>query len=233
MLYKIILSAFLIFPVFLNAQERKNDTLFLEKSTKEGSSQSVYFDTHKNSKAYNEISNFDFNEFDEQSYQSSFDYLRENNVKITKQKIILPIKKWVILHQYKNKLYAYKPCDFISHYQVSITDSVYIDYTGEGPIANKIVSQKKVNNNTYKLHLNGVFGINRILTIKLINQEKGIAIFKEQNGNDFIEYVMIDATKIKKVPLIVNRCDVHKQQEFEFDTIDFEKLYKDSIATNN
>lgn len=230
--YKMIFFALLFAPIFLNAQENKNDTLFLEKSEKYGSLQSVFLEDNRNSTYYDAISDFKFGEFDGQAYQWSLDYLKDNNLNISHKKSIVPIKKWIILHQYKNTLYAYKPCDFFTHFQVSITDSVYIDYTGEGPVANQIVSQQKINGSTYKLHLKGMYWADRMLTIKIIDKQKGIAVFKDQNGEDVMEYLMIDAAKIRQVPLIVNRCGVHKQPEFDFETIDFEKLLNNNRNAN-
>lgn len=61
---------------------------------------------------YKNLTSFEFDEFDKESYQCSIDYLKKNKINLTKQENILPANKWIIIQQYKNEFYAYYPCDF-------------------------------------------------------------------------------------------------------------------------
>ena len=109
----------------------------------------------------------------------------------------------------------------------SISDSAFIDYGGEGPMANKILSYKKVDNKTFSFVLTGVERPKRNLTIHLIDNQKGIAIFEELfDEKDKLFYLMVDATKIRQLPIIVNYCKSQKQMEFEFDIPNYNKLLK-------
>ena len=207
----------LTFPLY--GQERSNDTVFIERDSLRGTAQSIYFDSNKNSKFYDKINNWEFDKYDTANYKYSTDYLKENNPILAKSKPVIPLTKWVILKQYKGKYYAYHPCDFLFHFKVSINDTTYIEWTGEGPVANKIIEQRKINNNTYEFKLTGVYDKDRVVIIHIIDSNRGIAIFEEINkGADKKRYFMISADKIKTVPIIVNNCETYKQVELRFDS---------------
>lgn len=88
-----------------------NDTIFLYRDEIEGTSQSVFFDENPNSQFYNVIKATKSDLSDNESYQYSMNYLKENNLKLIKKKPIIPYTKWSVLKQYKGKFYAYKVCD--------------------------------------------------------------------------------------------------------------------------
>jgi hypothetical protein len=208
-------------------QQSKLDTIFIRKDSLKGVSQSIFFETNKNSKFYENITSFKFGMFDKESYDESLDYLKKNKIKLKKQKTISLSKKWITLKLYSGQFYAYYPCDFYSFYQVSVNDSTYIDWTGEGPIANKIISQKKLNDTTFEIKVTGILEQDRTITINIIDKTRGIAVFTEetvQNGKN--QFLMIMADKIKTVPFIVNNCETSKQSELKFEEPNFDKLLK-------
>lgn len=205
-------------------QTIKSDTTFIQKDSLKGFSQSIFIETNKNSIYYNGITSFTFGMFDKESYDNSLEYLKTNKIKLQKQKTVLPAKKWVTLKQYQGQFYAYYPCDFYTYFQASINDTTYIDWTGEGPIANKIVSQKKLNKTTFELKLNGIYDNDRTIKINIIDTTKGIAIFTETTQSETTNYLMIMADKIKSVPFIVNNCETEKQLELIFEEQNFIKL---------
>ena len=128
------------------------DTTFLLKEP----DHSIFIDNSKRSKFYDNISDFHFGKFDNDSYKYSLKYLKDKGLRLTKNNIFDIPKKWIILKYYKNNFYTYHPSDFYSHFKVSITDTAFIDYGGEGPMANKIISYKKINQNTFSFSLKGV-----------------------------------------------------------------------------
>ncbi len=208
-------------------QQSKLDTIFIRKDSLKGVSQSIFIETNKNSKFYENITSFKFGMFDKESYDNSLDYLKKNKIKLKRHKTIVPSIKWVTLKKYNGQLYAYYPCDFNSYFQVSINDTTFIDWTGEGPIANKIKSQRKLNNTTFEIKVTGINEQDRTITINIIDKTKGIAVFTEttvQNGE--IHFFMIMADKIKTVPFIVNNCETSKQSELKFEEPNFDKLLK-------
>jgi len=207
----------LTFPLY--GQENSNDTVFIQKDSLLGTAQSIYFDSNRNSKFYDRINYWEFNQYDTASYKYSTDYFKENNLILTKRTPIIPITKWVKLKQYKGKYYVYRPCDGLFHFKASINDTTYIDWTGEGPDANKIIKQKKINNKIYKFKLTSIYNKDRVIKIHIIDRNKGIAVFTEKNrGAKRKRYLMIASDKIKSVPIIVNNCETYKQVELRFDT---------------
>ncbi|OYY99391.1 MAG: hypothetical protein B7Y37_14220 [Sphingobacteriia bacterium 28-36-52] len=94
-------------------------------------------------------------------------------------------------------------------------------------MVNKILSFKKINDNKFYFSLIGVERPKRYLTIHIVDIANGIAIFEEwydNNGRQY--YLMIDETKIRRQPIIVNYCKDQKQMEFDFVESDFIKLFK-------
>jgi len=207
----------------------RNDTLFLKEITGRDDdmnySQAIFIEPDRKSKSYDEISDFNFDKYDWETYEASIHYLKGKDIRLEKKEIPgLPLK-WIRLHQFEDKFYVYKPCDFISHYCIAITDTAFIDHTGEGPQASKIEGYKKIDNNTFLLNLRGTTQ-KLELAIHIIDPKNNIAVFerKSEGMKESAYYLMISADKIRNMPLIVNRCEGFKQSEFLFNEPDFNKL---------
>lgn len=205
-------------------QEPSTDTVFLFKEIRDGITHRIFIDSSKTSKYYDQISNFSFGLFDQETYSNySLKYLRDRKIELARNKIKdLPLK-WVILKYYKGQFHVYKPSDFWNHYKVAITDSAFIDYTGEGPIANKIISYNKKDEKTFSFHLTGVEKQSRHLTVTLIDVRKGIAVFTDRWKDRSRNILMVDAEKIKLFPIIVNDCE-EKRLEVNFTEPNYKKL---------
>src|SRR5690606_22945600 len=221
-----ILTILVIGTTFqLFGQSIGKDTTFIFKDTIDGKLQTIFIDYNTDSKFYERITLFNFQYFDKDSYKYSTDYLKEQKLTLTKSKPAIPWTNWVTLKQYKEQFYAYHPCDFLFHFRQSINDTTFIDWTGEGPVANKIIEQKKVDSKTYEFKLTGIYDQDRKIIIHIIDFKKGIAVFEQIiNGTDKNYYLMIAADKIKSVPIIVNHCPTQKQAELQFDELDFKTL---------
>lgn len=135
----ILAVLFIISSLFTLGQTVKTGKIYLLKEN----NHSIFIERNKNSIFYDKICNFDFGTFDKESYHSSIDYLKENKIRLTKVSTGDFPKRWITLKQYKGKFYTYYPSDFYSHFKIGISDTTFIEYTGEGPEAKKIVSFKK------------------------------------------------------------------------------------------
>jgi hypothetical protein len=124
----------------LFGQNIAKDTTFIFKDTVDGELQTIFIDNNKESTFYDRIANFNFLHFDNDSYKYSTDYFKEQNITLTKVKPVITWTNWVTLEQYKGKYYAYHPCDFLFHFRQSVNDTTFIDWTGEGPVANNVSS---------------------------------------------------------------------------------------------
>lgn len=211
-----------ILPAY--SQTTKSDTIFLLKDKAEGTSQSIFIDPSNKSAFYNQLTNLEVNK--SISYDYSLNYLIENHLQLEKVGNIIPFNQWISLKKYRGEYYVYKPCDWYTRNDKSINDSTFIDFTGEGPIANKIILQKKINPTTFQYELTGIYHKERTLTIYIVDQKKGIALFETSDyHSEEKEYeLFVSAEKIHLFPLIVNQCEFHKQHEFFFDTPDFKQI---------
>lgn len=222
---RILLLFLLTTSIKLIAQDAKRDTTFLIREHYGDVYHSVFIEPDRNSKYYDYISNYSFGKFDRQSYDESLEYLKSQKLELTKVSINDLPKKWIILNQYKNEFYVYAPSDYYFHYKAEINDNAYIDYSGEGPSANKISGFKRIDNDTFQFNLEGSYRKGRQIVIHLIDQKAGIAVFEETSKDrERFYYLMVDAIKIRNFPLIVNYCENNKQPEFEFDKINFTEL---------
>lgn len=220
---KPFVSVFLIlFSFHLKAQTNVTDTVFIQKDSVLGTAQSIYFDNNPQSKFYNYLDSWDLRDIDQDSYNVSLKSLKATKQSSHKRTPVIPVTKWINLMQYKGKYYAYKPCDFMYLNKVSINESTYIDWSGEGKVY-KILDQKKGSKNAYQFELSG----DRNIIIHIINTKRGIAIFEDKlKGEKPRYYLMISSDKIRSVPLIVNYCETNKQGELKFEEPDFKDLLK-------
>lgn len=197
----------------------------LSKDTAHGSVPGVYIEPDRNSPLYQELTGFQLDNFRALSYRNSMDGLRQRGLKPERSRIILPWRQWVSLERYKGGFYVYKPCDFFSHYGWSINDTTVIDWTGEGAFATMVLSQKKLDANTYQVRYTGAPNQSAELIIHLVDRARGIAIFRYPSGTKDTTYrLMIAALKIRSVPLIVNHCPTGKRGEFSFEEPDWKAL---------
>lgn len=217
----------------LFAQAVKRDTTFLLK-TNATNQHAIFIEPNKYAPFYDDIADFFINGCCDPSYQNSLTALYDRHLQLGRVATADFPKQWIVLQQYKGRFYLYRPSDFYTHFQIGLTDTAWVDYTGEGPIANKILSFAKKNKCTYVFGLTGIYDTMRTITVQIINRQKGIAVFKEDaNGLGPHYYLMVDARKRRQFPLIVNYCKTQKQREFNFDEPNFEQLLQKPSACND
>lgn len=204
------------------------DSVSIKKVSVDDTALSITLIDNPNNSYYDRINNWDFSPTDDVSYQFSIDYLKENESPLIKKTPIIAQTKWLPIKQYQGKFYTYYPCDFYTYFKVSIDDNEFIDWTGEGPFASKIIEQNKIDNATFEFKLTGVTQKDKKLIIHIIDNEKGIAVFEEINTDMNYYYLMVASDKIKSLPLIVNNCETNKQTELLFDEPNFDELLKQS-----
>ena len=223
---KYLLIIFIFFPIYNLACQKLNlDTIFLLKNKEH----IIFIDTSKESTFYNKVANFTYSDLNDETFESSLKYFKKNKIKLNNHKIKRLAKKWVIIKYYKNKFYTYYPSDFYNHYKISITDTAFIEFYGEGPVANKILTFRKNTDKKYSFLLTGEGKINRSVVFYIIDRKNGIAILEESYNCIKNYFFMIDATKIKQLPIIVNYCISQKQLEFNFEEPNYENLLKINI----
>lgn len=206
------------------------DTTFILRETVNGAYHAIFIDSNKNSKYYNRIAAFGLNRSDSDLYSASVKYLNEKYPgKFKKVSFELP-RQWVPLHYYKGKYYLYSPNDYMSNYLAGISDTTYIDYTGEGPVANRINSVTQVDSNTYEFSVTAWTQPDRKITIHILDKETGLAVFDDANAvmdNTSHGYsVMVPVENIRQFSIIVN-YSTQKFMEFDgFTEPDYDELLK-------
>ena len=214
------------------AQFNQNDTLFFVRDKTDSYYHRIFIDTNKESVFYSYIADFTIVNFDIDSYKSSLAYLYANKLFPRKNRVKDLPEEWVELEIYKGKTYVYSPADFYTHYKVKLTDSVWIDWTGEGPEATYIQSVTEGNSLTWQFVLKSQSYPQSEVTVQYIDKTKGIALFQRKYFNRSskkieVKYqLMVDVKKMKGIPLLVNTCDNLKQDELEFDKIDYARMFK-------
>lgn len=184
------------------------DTIFLVKEKNDSDVHEIFIEPYKSSKNYKSIISF-----------SSFPKTSDKNRIIYKN---LP-QKWIPLYSYKGNYYVYLPCDFSFNQKISLYNK-NIFFEDFELYSYHINLYQKIKNK-YIIHYNGFEKSKTKLEISIINKEKGIAIFKHIRNSNKIDYkLMVDSNKANLFPLIVNECKYNKTIEFEFDSLDFEKM---------
>lgn len=201
--------------------------MVLAEDTAHGTVPGVYFEPDRNSRLYRELTNFELGDFRGPAYRNSMEQLRRRGLKLKPIRNVLPWRQWVKLERYKGEFHVYKPCDFFVHYQWSINDTTLIDWTGEGAFGTMVLSQRKLDAKTFQILYTGEPKQSAELTIHLVDQARGIAVFRYVwSPKDTSYRLMIAAAKIRSVPLIVNHCPTGKRGEFSFDEPDWKVLKK-------
>ena len=209
----------------LAAKDTAKNAPLLSKDTVLGKSEGFYIEPDRNSPLYRKLTDFELDVSGASTYRNSIDQLREKGLKLERVPAVLPWRQWVTLEQYKGEFYAYKPCDFLFHYQWSINDTTVIDWTGEGPFGAGVLSQKKRNAKTYQIRYTGEPNRSAELTIHLVDKARGIAVFRDVSSTKDTTYrLMIAAPMIRSVPLIVNHCPTGKRVEYSFEEPDWNVL---------
>jgi len=208
------------------------DTVFIKRLKNDSLYHRIFFETNGQSVFYNFVSNFDFTQFDKNSYIRSLKYLKSRGLKLTRQTYGDLPTEWVIVQVYKGKMCLYSPSDYYSHYKLKFTDTTVIDWSGEGPEAMRVSSFTKIDSLHYKINLQSQNFITKTMEITFIDKQKGIAVFhdlispKSFYASKDRYFIMIDVKKMREIPLIVNSCEESKMGELDFDDIDYQKLLK-------
>jgi len=205
---KITFYILFITTCFLNTNANSQqlaDTIFVLKESIDSNIHKIFIEPNKNSIYYESIG--DFHSFPKSS--------KKEKLKLGR----LP-KKWVSLHLYKEKFYLYAPCDYCFNSKIGFIQNE-ISFENCEIISYKIDGFEKINNLKYTFNYNNYNKID----IYIIDKKRGIAVFKYKNADNEINYqLMADLKKIKKFQIIINDCRDSKTKEFEFETIDFEKI---------
>ncbi len=163
---------------------------------------------------------------DPDPYSSNYDSIANSKRYPYGLNPLLSSSKWVILHAYQSKYYLYAPCDWMYNFTVEIAKK-HVDFSGAELSRQKIRSSKLSAGGNLTVDFKRKPFSRKRVVVYPIDREKGIAVFEITGMDDRITYqLMVDATKVKDYPIIVNGCTNEKRPEFLFDEIDYQDLLK-------
>jgi hypothetical protein len=210
---------------------KKSDTTFLLKERDKKSYHIVYIERNRESIFYKNLLDFSItNKFDLKEY-------KENNIRVKKEnpapfKVYdlkdLP-KEWMPIYRYKNKYYIYNPAEWGSIDRRVITDSTIMFWSMEAPERQPFINAKRIGKDTYQLKFHSLYPdtVIKNITIHIIDPKNKIAVWEDLTEAPQYRYgLYVPRENAANFDLIVNYCEQHKTDEFEFDKIDYKALLK-------
>lgn len=132
-------------------------------------------------------------------------------------------RQWQRLYQYRDSFYLYDPCDGLFDYALTITDSTFIEFTGEGPFVSSILEYERTGENAFRFWY-GTSYQGTHLTIHIVDAQKGLAVFAFNHASNRTYSLMAAVQKGFHFPTIVCYTGADKQFEFDFQEPDYKAL---------
>lgn len=208
-----------------------HDTLFIKRDQTEENYHRIFYETHKNAIFYQYVGGFSMdNRFDKETYTESVKYLQKYHPVATQPAYGNFPLEWVLVNVYKGKICLYSPCDYYNHYKIKFTNSMLIDWDGEGPEAGRIKSFQKIDSVHFWVEVAGRWGMVKTFRVTVIDQAREVAVFQRSisgssaypAGEPF--FLMVAVRKMRELPFIVNLSDNMKMGELDFDKIDYQQI---------
>lgn len=225
---KNILIIFVVIGITIDVAfcQTKSDTTFILRENGEYY-HAIFIDNNKNSSFYTDLEKNISSPFDSSLYFENIQALRKNDIKISRHKINNISKNWKLLYLYKGKYYVYYPSDGMYNNWIDITDSIFLFYAGGEMIVSAISNFRQITSKEFQFRLTEDYGKVRKINIYIIDKKRGIAVFEYAQKNGQYKYELRVATnKIRNFPIIINYCEVQKQDEFDFDKPNYKRLIK-------
>lgn len=218
-----LLSGFLS-SISCVGQKSKTDTVFIFRENKTYY-HAVFIEKNKKSHYYNDLIMKKNSPWDSSLYKENVSLLKEKTGVLQQNKIKTINKNWYPLYLYKGNYFVYYPSDGAYNGWISINDSIFLNYAAGEMIPEAITKVNRESSALFRIATIKLSGDVGAIYFHLIDKEKGIAVFEFVDEAPPNRYrLMIDSRKIKKIPLIINYCQEQKQEEFEFDKPDYEKI---------
>ena len=211
-----------------------NDSLILYKNFKKDFNHIIFIDTSRNSKFYDRLSNFDFGEFHTRTYEGNYKYLKEKYPKSyqkwtsSEKRGDLP-QDWLPVYQYQNEYFLYAPSDWGNAGKRIINDSSFVYWYMDGPFPEPINSVEKIGDK-FSFYIKAFSApndtsLNYKLNIIEIDSKTKLSIFEFPSASGSSKYQLyVPKESATSFNMIVNYCKNWKQNEFDFDVINFEEL---------
>lgn len=223
-------SLAVLFPDKLASKHKGSDTIFISREITKDYYHTIYIDTKRQSEYYKWLTDFTFDEDDKSSYDGTYKYAKSKNPDSYKRTNFTDLpQQWIPVYPYKNKYYLYAPSDWGNAGKRMINDSSFVFWYMDGPSPAPLQSIKQQGNNIYVLEIASIYDKSsppEKVTIYKIDKKTELSVFEFSKASYEPEYrLYIPVKSAKYFYMIVNDSDM-KQDEFEFDKINYQKLIK-------
>ncbi|WP_429384350.1 hypothetical protein [Mucilaginibacter sp. UYCu711] len=203
------------------------DTFFLKRKTTNGvRTNSIFIDQNKNSLFYNTV--FGVSVYDNQNIRYYLNELSKRKAVLSHLNLSDFPTEWRPVVKYRNKYYLYQPSDAGGKGTIMVTDSTLMPYLfGDGytPIALDSVTKKT--DNLYIIKTKHLVSIDQScpseVNIFVLDKKTMLAVWEMKNENGTEYRLMVPKATMQYFPIIVN-SSTNKEDEFDFETIDYKKL---------
>lgn len=207
-------------------QKARPDTTFIFRQA--GDYYHAIFIDDKNSDYYNKIVDHPYNDVDSLSFKENMIQLKKRySGSFPRYNLENIHKKWVPIYLYKGNYFVYAPSEWGFNTWVEINDSFFIKYSFDDAAVPAIIQSLKKKNNKVTIDVVKPTLEKSTVKITIIDKKNQIAVFEYSDLTHPYRYrLMVSADNVRNFPIIVNYCEVQKQKELQFDTVNYNKLLK-------
>jgi hypothetical protein len=169
----------------------------------------IFIDHNRRARFYESLVNFRLYESDQDEYE---DFLQKQ---ADKPSVILPADlplKWVRVHRYQNKFYAYYPSDFGNHFRLQLNEKAFVGHHMDGLELEPLHAVSTPGADAWEILLASG------KKIRATRVAPGSPVWRWRFSDR--DCLMAPAESLRELPVLVNFCKEQKQMEFEFGDYD-------------
>lgn len=229
---------FLLFflPVLAYAQAAEasypNDTIL--HRVQDGIPHTIYIEKNKEATTYSELTNFSFDRYHQEEFDRYYNILKKKHPQtFTRHPMFGLPQHWLPLFSYNGNYCAYSPCDRGFTGRRILSDSLVMYQYPDGPFPYLLDTIRELKPGHFLLKTTPPFNNPDIITkplelhIYILNTNNQMAVwgYKDEKSKEYRFRLYVPAKHVREFALIVNQC-LEKEEEFDFEHIDFEELLK-------
>jgi hypothetical protein len=203
-----------------------NDTFFIKRDIyKDTIVCNIFIDSNKKSSNYGWVWGLDKTDSNNVKYYIS--EILKKHFALKKINTYGLATEWRPVYQLHSKYYLYQPSDSGNKGTRILSDSLFMIYYMDGYSPQAIESVTKENNYLFKIKLHDYLkqlNTPSDLTIYVIDPKSKLAIWEYKTGPSTTYELMVPKENEKLYSSVIIHSEISKQQEFDFEKVDYQKL---------
>ena len=203
-----------------------NDTFFIKRHIYNDTvACNIFIDSNKRSSNYGWVWGLDKTDSDNIKYYISA--IHKRHLFLKKFNTFLLPTEWRPVYQLRSKYYLYQPSDAGYKGTRILSDSLFMIYYMDGYSPQAIESVAKESNSIFKIKLHHYLDqLNSPsdLTIYIIDPKSKLAVWEYKLGTNITYELMVPKESEMMYPSVVITSQISKQDEFDFEKVDYSKL---------